>query len=748
MPYRKRLQSSVTEDPKKLLGVWREERSYRVGKALCYSGVVLSFIATVADIFWSDISVILTDFVLLIGCLISLYWIRSPSRPSHYWWPLYWGFWISVLPSYWTTGGLTSPFFGISVAALYVMGTVLDSKDKSIFYLIFSFLHILVFYGIETLHPLSAPVKMEPDLAVVVTSATLAAICICVHYLLKTEHELAHEFSQHYQELARTEEDLIKSERQLKEAQSIGRIGSWEWNIKTNQVSWSDELFKIFNTEKSNFDPTFEGYLNRLNPEIRAFVQTTIQHSLETGLDYVFENKVKTPHGDRYIYSRGRVIRDANGSPEKLLGTCQDITERKLIESQLMEARKDLEKKVEERTLQLADSLQREKSAKELAENASQAKMQFLANMSHEIRTPMNSILGFSELLMDEEISETSQDYVNRIRTNGNQLLRLIDDILDLSKFEAGQIPIHKTLINLKSLIDETISSFLPVLTSKGLDLEISYMGDALPRIVTDSHRISQVLNNLLSNSIKFSEKGLIRLTVAAKKISDHKLNLVIEIEDQGIGISEEHQKNLFQPFSQGDSSVARKFGGTGLGLALSKRIAESLDGKLELKKSLHGKGSHFLFEIPVETATQSPPVVKQNSVLPQAEILAKLKDRKILLVEDSPDNAALICHYIKVLGAQVDVATDGIQAVAHASQKKYDCIFMDIQMPGMDGLEATRRIRSQGYKEPIIALTAHALPAEAAKSIQAGCDLHLTKPITLSKFADVLTEQLREDIS
>lgn len=654
-----------------------------------------------------------------------------------------------MLPRVWETGGINSPFFGVVLVSLYVVGTVMETKNHTIFYLIFTFLHIPVFYLIEKFYPLSPFPFTPPELTAAVIAVTLAAVSICIHSILRTERELAFEFTDHYQALAMTKEELKQRENQLREAQSIAHIGSWEWNLKADLVYWSDELFNIFEASKKSFDPSFKAYMAALQPQTREKITNIIDQALKTGEDFAFENKVQTSRGERFIASRGRVVKDlTSGKPIKMLGTSQDITELKRIESALTDARNELEKRVEERTNQLEETLQREKSAKEFAENASQAKMQFLANMSHEIRTPMNSILGFTELLtVGDHTQEEGKSYLSRIAANSAKLLHLIDDILDLSKFEAGYIPLQRRNFSLKALIDDVLNSFMPVLKSKGLELQLAYYCEQTLWVFTDPNRVSQILTNLLSNAIKFSDNGAIKITVNCdcadpSTKTTRKMNLTMEIEDSGIGISAEHQKNLFEPFSQGDNSVARKFGGSGLGLALSKRIAEALGGKLELKKSSK-KGSHFVFTTP---AAYTETVTKKSGPITafQKADMNTFLNRRILLVEDSPDNVFLVCHYLKSLGITVDIATDGLQAVKMTGEQTYDCILMDIQMPSMDGLEATRIIRSHGFRNSIIALTAHALPTETARSLEAGCNLHLTKPINKVELIGAVSDQLR----
>ena len=449
------LQTTNAPTTAQLLTVWRGERSLRVGRALSYSALVLSLVTFSSDLYFSSPVVVLAaDVLLFLGCALSLYWIKRPLPPAYYWIPLFSAFWISCLPFFWSTGGLNSPYLGVCLAALFVIGTILDPKNRSTAYFVFSLVHLPAFFGLGLSTP-SEP-AFPLGLSMIVNALNLAAVFLCVHALLKTEEELAREFSAHYQALDKTQDELRKRELQLVEAQSIAKVGSWEWDVTSDRITWSNELFKIFEIDPRSFDPTFGAFLERIKPASREAVRAAIVHAAETGRDFTFEHEIETTRGDKFLLGRGRVIKDEQGKALKMLGTAQDITDRKRIESELRRAHAELKERVKERTLEL--------------ENANQAKMQFLANMSHEIRTPMNSIIGFADLLATEDHSAHDvKDYLARIRGNGHKLMRLIDDILDLSKFEAGRIPIQKTSFSLKSLIEGVVASFHPELKVKNL---------------------------------------------------------------------------------------------------------------------------------------------------------------------------------------------------------------------------------------------------------------------------------------
>lgn len=370
------------------------------------------------------------------------------------------------------------------------------------------------------------------------------------------------------------------------------------------------------------------------------------------------------------------------------------------------------------------------------AHKANQAKSLFLANMSHEIRTPMNAILGFSKLLNEDSIpSNDKSEYIRRIQLNGDHLLHLIDDILDLSRVEAGHMKVEDRSFALKDLISDIEHSLKVLVANKNIQVRLE-VDESLPKVVqTDPVRLKQILMNLVGNSAKFTTQGFIALKVFTD--SDRK-NLRFHVEDSGPGIPTSVQGQLFKPFSQGDDSITRKFGGTGLGLVLSRKISELLGGDLTLVRSEKDKGALFEVFIPLKESTVevTPDLESSQNIVPSVQ-----KALRVLLVEDVYDNQLLVDLYLKKADISLTIANNGVEALQKFKESNFDLVLMDIQMPLMDGLEATRRIRALGFRGPIIALTAHALPEEIKNSVQAGCDGHLTKPIS----KNVLLEQIKK---
>ena len=376
------------------------------------------------------------------------------------------------------------------------------------------------------------------------------------------------------------------------------------------------------------------------------------------------------------------------------------------------------------------------------AELANQAKSEFLANMSHEIRTPMTAILGFAELLREEDsnfsVEGSRQKAIDTIANAGSYLLAVVDDILDLSKIEAGKMEVESIDTHLIRLLNELSSLLRPRASSKGLDLEFKLLSPIPERIFSDPTRLRQILLNLIGNAIKFTELGSVTVTCFVDEHEVHK-NLVIDIDDTGLGIAPEEAANLFIPFTQADSTMTRKYGGTGLGLTICRRLAELMGGKVFLLQSNPGLGTCFRLELPIHLVSGTVLVDNLNSVhLPLASdpnaAPIKLFGR-ILLAEDGPDNQRLISLHLRKAGATVDIAENGRVALdmlerAKAANLEYQLLLTDMQMPEMDGYTLTRTIRKTKSTLPIVALTAHAMLEDRQKCFEAGCDDYACKPI------------------
>ena len=404
----------------------------------------------------------------------------------------------------------------------------------------------------------------------------------------------------------------------------------------------------------------------------------------------------------------------------------------------------ELEDRVEQRTAELAEAL-------EDARAASRAKSEFLAKMSHEIRTPMTAILGHADLLMDDDQKPTDRaDSVNTIRRNGKHLMSVINDILDISKIEAGRMTVEIISASPHQLVADTASLMRPKAAEKKLDFDIRFEGAIPETIQTDPTRLRQILLNLTGNAIKFTESGSVSITTCFLQADENNADrLEFAIKDTGIGLTQKQQSKLFQAFAQGDDSMNRRFGGTGLGLAISRSFARLLNGDITLE-SCEGEGSTFA----ATATTGSLEGVRMVDGLREAgqsksasRKAPKIKlDCRVLLVEDGPDNQKLVSFMLRKAGAEVDIADNGLIGMqtalaARENGTPYDVILTDMQMPVMDGYTATAKLREQNYAGPIVALTAHAMTDDAQKCIDAGCDAYTTKPVNRAELMQIVSD-------
>jgi signal transduction histidine kinase/ActR/RegA family two-component response regulator len=384
------------------------------------------------------------------------------------------------------------------------------------------------------------------------------------------------------------------------------------------------------------------------------------------------------------------------------------------------------------------------KLAKLQAEAANRAKSLLLANMSHEIRTPMTGVLGFADLLSSTPLSPRQHEYVEMIRSSGKALLTLINDILDFSKVEAGKLTIEKAPLDVRLVVEQSIGLLAVQAAEKHLRLDFHVDPSTPTFVLSDSVRVRQVLVNLLGNAVKFTAAGEVSLTVSAAARDNGRVSLSFVVRDTGPGIPVEDQERIFESFSQVDASITRKYGGTGLGLAISKLLAEEMGGNLRLE-SRPGSGAAFFFTVPADVATD------QASDAPAEDgRLSDLPSLRIAVAEDNPVNRMLARAMLERLGYQADIVEDGAELLDRMRSESYDIILMDMQMPRVDGLEATRRIRRDwpADRQPrIVAMTAAAFPEDRARCLAAGMDDYVSKPVGSEELARVLRRARAETL-
>ena len=365
------------------------------------------------------------------------------------------------------------------------------------------------------------------------------------------------------------------------------------------------------------------------------------------------------------------------------------------------------------------------KSQQEALE-ATRAKSEFLATMSHEIRTPMNGIIGLTYLALQRECPAAIADYLAKIDVTAKTLLRIINDILDFSKVESGKMDFEEIPFNLSEVLDNTLQMFTHAVREKGLSLRFD-VGEGVPQsLVGDPTRLGQILLNLVGNAMKFTHEGSVTLFVRCVETDQQTVTLGFAVRDTGIGIPADKLPSLFQPFIQADMSVSRRYGGTGLGLAIARVLVQHMGGTIHVR-SVVGKGSTFSFTLRFRRPAA---VLKEAESSAPGNTPAPLDGLRVLLAEDNDINQIVATEILKMKGIAVDVASNGLEAVDMARSGAYDVILMDIQMPELDGIEATRRIRAFLPDIPIIAMTAHTMKGDAEKCLEAGMQDHIAKPI------------------
>lgn len=496
----------------------------------------------------------------------------------------------------------------------------------------------------------------------------------------------------------------------------------WDWDLLTGKVKWRGQGLKRYlppGTAEENLPDDF--WVNGLHPDERKKTIAKLRKAIfkTDGGSWDGDNRFLRSDGSyAYINTRGYVMHDRDKKPVRMIGCMQDITDRKTAE---LEAR----------------------HSKIAADQARKTQEQFLANMSHEIRTPMNGVIGMTQLLSGTVLTEEQQEYVDTIRDSADNLMVIINDILDLTKISAGRINIDEVDYVFADIIKNCIQINRFKATEKGLNLRFA-LDPRIDRVLAgDPFRLNQILVNLVGNAIKFTEAGDVSLTVHLLEETAGSVSLQFIIKDTGIGIDPEKLDTIFERFTQASSATTRKYGGTGLGLTITRQLIELQGGSIHVT-SKPGQGSTFTFYLSIKKGAISPGEKPAELQQPNSASLAGIK---ILLVEDNLVNQKVAVKILSLQGASVTIANHGLEAIDQLTRGEYDIVLMDIQMPEMDGYETTRYIRTKMTGAftsiPIIAMTASALISEKDKCLVAGMDDYITKPFQAKALFEKILAQV-----
>lgn len=513
--------------------------------------------------------------------------------------------------------------------------------------------------------------------------------------------------------------ELETERNKLKEAQSMAKVGSWELDASSLTLTASHEAYRILGLDKNENPNLFEEIRKKVHQENLPRLVYLIRSAIAKKEDFIVEVKITLDNGVvKDVLCIGEVLADEDSSFVNLKGTIQDITERKQIEQSL-------------------------KEAKEFAEEANNAKSKFLANMSHEMRTPLNGILGLTEIILGEQVSDEHRNYLEIIRNSGKNLAQLINDILDLSKIENKRLQLEDIPFDFHKTILATVNSYKFLADQKGLTLSC-HIDPLIPlEVMGDPTRVSQVLTNLISNAIKFTEEGSIAVRFTLHGRRSEELTIHGAVTDTGPGIPKEKMDVIFQSFTQADDSITRKYGGTGLGLSIVKNLLTQMNGSITVESPadpIINTGTTFHFSLILKSSGRAPAETPKSS-LPVKLVFEN--PAAILVVDDNPMNLLVAKKMLKKFGAQVTITQSGYDAIDLIKRTQFDMVLMDIRMPGLNGYETASEMRKLDFKMPIVALSANGYEEDLRNSIESGMNDHITKPYTEAHLFEVVNKYI-----
>jgi PAS domain S-box-containing protein len=522
------------------------------------------------------------------------------------------------------------------------------------------------------------------------------------------------------------EQALLHSERLLNTSQHLSKVGGWEWDSQSRQIIWTKETYHIHDMNPRGLPVGNYEHIKKssicYNPSDRRKILRAFKLCVRQGIAYDFEVPFTSLAGrQKWVRTIGEAIIE-DGKIIKVIGNIIDITERKLIEQERLQS--------EELTRQIA-----------VARDSLRFKQNFLANMSHEMRSPLTGILGMAEVLNQTALTDIQKDYLNTIIQSGGNLRTIINNVLDFSKLEAGKMQLRKSIFPIKNIAVFT-QRFFRSICRKPIDFHFTIDPELPDFIMADDTRLSQIIHNLVFNAVKFTEKGNISLhcQLVQKQTQDKSLIVKILVEDTGRGIDKDIQRKLFIPFSQIEDNDTRHFEGTGLGLSICKELVKLHDGEIGVESTL-GQGSTFWFTFKAEEARPHHRITHRKP----AKVPQDIKSLRILLAEDKIVNQKVVKLMLSSIGHQVTIASNGLEALEMFDPTLFDLVLMDIQMPLMDGIMATQKIREKfSTLPPIIGLSANAFEGDREKYMSQGLDEYLIKPLNTADFNSVIAKFLK----